>query len=43
MGRRGRRRNKQPLDDLEGKRRYCNFKEAALARSLWNLEDPMDL
>jgi len=31
MGRRGR-RSKQPLNDLEGKRRY--FKEAALARSL---------
>jgi hypothetical protein len=28
----GGRRRKQPLDDLEGKRRY--FKEAALARSL---------
>jgi len=29
------RRCKQPLDDLKGRRGYCNLKEEALARTVW--------
>ena len=34
MGRQ-RRRRKQLLEDLEGKRRYCKLKEEALDRTVW--------
>ena len=33
--RRGGRRRKKLLDDLKDKRRYCQLKEEALARTMW--------